>query len=88
MMSRTTSTHAWLMDEGRKDILLTYCTKAISARKGVPRLVVVVVLPKLEVGAASGLTARRGDAAALQFAQYLVSAPAQSVFSRFGFGAP
>ena len=81
-------TYAWLMDEGRADIFLTYCTNAVAARKEVPRLVVVAVPPELEVGAAYGLTARQGDAAALLFAQYLMSPPAQSVFDHFGFGAP
>jgi molybdate transport system substrate-binding protein len=82
------STYAWLMDEGRADIFLTYCTNAISARKEVPRLMVVAIPPALEVGAAYGLTARQGDAAAMQFAQYLLSPAAQGVFSAHGFGAP
>jgi molybdate transport system substrate-binding protein len=81
------STYAWLMDEGRADIFLTYCTNAVFARREVPRLVVAVP-PDLEVGAAYGLTARQGDAAAMQFVQYLMSPAAQSVFGRFGFGAP
>ncbi len=81
-------TYAWLMDEGRADIFLTYCTNAISAAKEVPRLDVVAIPPALEVGAAYGLTALNGDAAALRFVQYLRSPAAQAVFGRFGFGAP
>jgi ABC-type Fe3+ transport system substrate-binding protein len=81
-------TYAWLMDEGRADIFLTYCTNAMSARKEVPRLAVVAIPPALEVGAAYALTFRKGDAAAAQFAQYLLSPQAQAVFGAFGFGAP
>jgi ABC-type molybdate transport system substrate-binding protein len=81
-------TYAWHMDEGRADVFLTYCTNALSARKEVPRLVVVQIPPALQVGAAYGLTARSGDAAATQFARYLLAPAAQAVFSRSGFGAP
>ncbi|SFB75362.1 molybdenum ABC transporter, molybdate-binding protein [Polaromonas sp. OV174] len=81
-------TYEWLMSEGRADILLTYCTNAISARKTLPRLKVVELPPALQVSAAYGLTARSGDAAATQFAQYLLSPPAQAVFVRLGFASP
>jgi ABC-type molybdate transport system substrate-binding protein len=67
---------------------LTYCTNAISARKEVPRLNVMAVGSALEVGAAYGLTAKTGDAAAARFAQYLLTPAAQSVFTNFGFGTP
>ena len=82
------STYAWLMDEGRADIFLTYCTNAIAARKEVPRLKVVDIPPALQVSAVYGLTARHGDAAASGFAQYLLLPPAQAVFSKAGFAAP
>lgn len=81
-------TYAWLMDEGRADIFLTYCTNAISAQKEVPRLKVVDIPGALQVSAAYGLTARRGDAAATGFAQYLLMPPAQAVFAKAGFAAP
>lgn len=81
-------TYAWLMDEGRADIFLTYCTNAIASRQEVPRLLVVAVPPALEVAADYGLSARRDDAAALQFAQYLLSPAAQRIFIAYGFGAP
>ncbi|MBH2043145.1 MAG: substrate-binding domain-containing protein [Comamonadaceae bacterium] len=81
-------TYAWLMDEGRADIFLTYCTNAMSARQEVPGLKVVEIPPALEVSVSYGLTARSGDAAATRFAQYLLSPPAQAVFSQAGFVAP
>lgn len=81
-------TYAWLMDEGRADIFLTYCTNAIASRQEVSRLQVVAVPPALAVAADYGLSARRDDVAALQFAQYLLSPAAQGVFIAYGFGAP
>ena len=81
-------TYAWLMSEGRADVFLTYCTNALSASKEVPGLKVVALPPALQVGAAYGVTAKSGDAAAAQFASYLLSVPAQKVFGSFGFGPP
>lgn len=82
------STYEWLITEGRADLFLTYCTNAVAVRKEVPRMSVVQMPPALQVSAAYGLTARSGDAAAAQFAAYLLTPEAQAVFRRFGFGAP
>lgn len=81
-------TYAWLMDEGRADLFLTYCTNALSAQKEVPRLAVLALPPALEVGAVYGVTARGGDAVATQFMEYLLSPGAQAVCARYGFAAP
>lgn len=82
------STYAWLMDEGKADIFLTYCTNAILARREVPRLQVVDIPPALQVSATYGLSAKTDDAAATRFAQFLLSPPAQAVFGNAGFAAP
>jgi len=81
--------YGWLMEQGRADVFLTYCTNAMAAQREVPALKVVALPPVLTVGAAYGLTVR-DDApeAAKQFARHLQSAPAQTVFQRFGFGRP
>ena len=81
-------TYAWLMAEGRADVFLTYCTNALSASKEVAGLKVVAVPNELQVGALYGVTAKAGDAAAVKFASYLLTAPAQAVFADFGFGPP
>jgi ABC-type molybdate transport system substrate-binding protein len=83
------STYAWLMDEGRADVFLTYCTNAVAAQREVPRLKVVQVPAELQVGAAYGLTVR-ADAppAARAFVAYVLSAEGQAVLQRAGFGAP
>ncbi|MFS2033825.1 molybdate ABC transporter substrate-binding protein [Polaromonas sp. CT11-55] len=82
------STYEWLITEGRADLFLTYCTNAVAVRKEVPRMNVLQMPLELQVSAAYGLTARSGDAAAAQFAAYLLTPEAQEVFLRFGFGAP
>ncbi len=83
------SAYGWLMDQGRADVFLTYCTNAVAAQKEVPRLRVVQVPPQLQVAAAYGLTLRTdAPASAAAFAQALLAAPAQQVFGRFGFIRP
>ncbi len=83
------SAYGWLMDQGRADVFLTYCTNAVAAQKEVPRLRVVQVPPELQVAAAYGLTLRAdAPAPAAAFAQALLAAPAQQVFGRFGFAPP
>ena len=83
------SAYGWLMDQGRADVFLTYCTNAVAAQKEVPRLRVVQVPSELQVAAAYGLTLRNDAAApATAFGQALLAAPAQQVFRRFGFIQP
>ncbi len=82
-------TYAWVMDEGRADVFLTYCTNAVASQREVPRLKIVQVPTSLQVGADYGLTVKRGAHPAAQaFADALLAPPAQAVFARHGFGAP
>lgn len=83
------NTYAWVMEQNRADVFLTYCTNAVAARAEVPSLQVVAVPEALQVGAAYGLTVRAGAPAQAQaFAQAVLQPPAQAVFRRFGFAAP
>ena len=83
------SAYGWLMDQGRADVFLTYCTNAVVAQKEVPRLKVVQLPPELQVAAAYGVTLRLASSpAAAAFAQALLAPPAQQVFRRFGFSLP
>jgi len=82
-------TYAWIMEQRRADVFLTYCTNAMAAQKEVPWLKVVQLPPVLQVGAAYGLTVRTtAQPSAAQLAQALMAPPAQAVFRRFGFGPP
>ena len=83
------NTYAWVMEQNRADVFLTYCTNAVAARADVPSLQVVAVPEALQVGAAYGLTVRAGAPAQAQaFAQAVLQPPAQAVFRRLGFAAP
>ena len=83
------NTYAWVMEQNRADVFLTYCTNAVAARAEVPSLQVVAVPEALQVGAAYGLTVRAGAPAHAQaFAQAVLQPPAQAVFRRLGFAAP
>lgn len=81
--------YAWIMDTDQVDVFLTYCTNAMAAQKEVPRLKVVQLPPELKVGAAYGMTVRQdASPAASAFAKVLLAPEGQTVFARFGFGAP
>jgi molybdate transport system substrate-binding protein len=81
--------YAWLMDDDKADIFLTYCTNAVLAQAEVTRLKVVSIPPALQVAAAYGMTVKFSHQARGQkFADYLLSAPAQAVLATLGFGAP
>lgn len=83
------NTYAWVMEQNRADVFLTYCTNAVAARAEVPSLQVVAVPESLQVGAAYGLTVRAGAPAQAQaFAQAVLQPPAQAVLRRLGFAAP
>lgn len=79
--------YAWVMDEGRADVFLTYCTNAVAAQQDSPKLRIVEIPAELSVGAAYGMTVR-GDApaAAKALAEYIRSPAAQEVFRKYGFG--
>ncbi|MDO9360603.1 MAG: molybdate ABC transporter substrate-binding protein [Polaromonas sp.] len=82
-------TYGWVMDEGKADLFLTYCTNAVAAQREVPRLKIVAVPESLQVSARYGLTSRAGaDAGAAQLAQFILSPAAQAVLRRYGFGQP
>jgi molybdate transport system substrate-binding protein len=83
------NTYGWVMDEGKADLFLTYCTNAVVAQREVPRLKIVALPPALQVAANYGLTWRLdADASSVRLAHFMVSPPAQAVLRRHGFGAP
>lgn len=83
------NTYAWVMDEGKADLFLTYCTNAVVAQRELPRLKAVAVPASLQVAANYGLTWRvDAQASPVRLAQFILSAPAQAVLRRHGFGSP
>lgn len=82
-------TYAWLMDEGRADVFLTYCTNAILAKKEEPQLQVVAIPDSLNVGADYGLVVMKGaKPQGERFAGYLLSAEGRAILGTYGFAPP
>ena len=80
--------YAWLMEDGKADVFIGYCTGAVTVRRELPRMQVVDVPPELQVSASYGLTTRTGDALAVRLTQYILSPPGQAILRRHGFGQP
>lgn len=81
--------YAWVMEQRRAEVFLTYCTNAQAARADLPSLRVVQIPSELQVGAAYGLTVRKGaPVQAERFAHALLEPPAQAILARHGFLAP
>ena len=80
------SVYAMLVGEGKADIFLTYCTNAIAAQAENAALRIVQVPSALGVGADYGLTVLKGARTeAESLARYILSAPAQTILSKYGF---
>ena len=85
--------HGALMQAGKADVFITYCTNAVVAIAEVPALRSVVVPASVNVGASYGVTVLRapggvaqdtGDAAQ-RFVDFLLGAAGQAVLARHGF---
>ncbi len=80
--------YGWVMEGGKADIFLTYCTNAVLAKKQVASLNIVPVPPALSVGADYGLIVPDKDnAAAWHLAMYILSPEGQTVLADYGFDA-
>ena len=83
------STYAWVMEQGRADVFLTYRTNAIAAQAESPALQVVPLPPALHVGAVYGVSCHRdAPAAARAWRDALLSAPIQRILASHGFESP
>ncbi|SRR6056297_680162 len=80
--------YAWVMDENRADLFLTYCTNAVLAKRELPLLQIVDIPPKLAVGADYGLVVR-GDAGqdGWRLALFILSPESQEILAGYGFEA-
>ncbi|MGS0726528.1 molybdate ABC transporter substrate-binding protein, partial [Shewanella sp. 0m-11] len=83
------NTYAWVMENKRADLFLTYCTNAVLAQKEVKDLQVVQLPEPLSVGANYGLIVL-DDAQqdAWKLAMYILSEPGQMILADYGFDAP
>ena len=83
------NTYGWVMESGKADVFLTYCTNALLARNEVPGLAIVQLPGSLSVGADYGLTVMQ-DASrqAWTLAMYILSPEGQAILAKYGFDAP
>lgn len=78
--------YAWVMNENKADIFLTYCTNAVLAKKEAPTLQVINVPANLSVGANYGLLVRAdANTATWQLAMYILSPQGQKILENHGF---
>lgn len=79
--------YAWVMEQRRADVFLTYCTNAALARNETPALRIIEVPEDLSVGADYGLIVRAGaDPDAWRLALFIVSPEGQRILAKYGFG--
>jgi ABC-type molybdate transport system substrate-binding protein len=80
------NTYAWVMEQDRADLFLTYCTNAVLARREVPALQIVSLPEELAVGADHGLVVRK-DApdAAWRLALFILAPEGQAIVADYGF---
>lgn len=80
--------YAWVMDTGKADIFLTYCTNALLAKAEVPSLSIVAIPKRLSVGADYGLVVMNGaPKAAHDLATFIQSEAGKAALSKHGFSA-
>jgi ABC-type molybdate transport system substrate-binding protein len=83
------SLYAQLLDEGRADVFVTYCTNATLAARENRALQVLPLPQKLEVAATYGLAQLLpATPAAEAFTRFLLGEGGQAVLRSYGFGAP
>ena len=79
--------YAWVMESGKADIFLTYCTNAVLARKEVPALQILQIAPELNVGADYGMIVlKNAPVAADKLATFIRSEEGQAILVGYGFG--
>lgn len=78
--------YGWVMENGKADVFLTYCTNAVLAKKEVAALQIVQIPPSLAVGASYGLIVLKGAPKEAQaLADHILSEAGQKVLADYGF---
>ncbi|WP_343504804.1 molybdate ABC transporter substrate-binding protein [Alloyangia pacifica] len=81
--------YAWVMENNRADLFLTYCTNAVLAQRELPELQIVTVPQALSVGADYGLIVLEdAPPSAWDLAFHILSPDGQRVLASYGFDAP
>lgn len=80
--------YAWVMEQKRADVFLTYCTNSVMAAKQSQDLKVVALPDNLAVGADYGLTVVGKSKAAQDLAAFILGADGQKILGGYGFAPP
>lgn len=79
--------YAWVMENDKADIFLTYCTNAVLAKKDLPALQIVQIPPELNVSAEYGMIVLKdAPASANKLAQFILGENGQTILAKHGFG--
>jgi molybdate transport system substrate-binding protein len=79
--------YGWVMESGKVDVFLTYCTNAILARKDVASLQIVEVPADLNVGADYGMIVLKdAPMPAALLANFILGDKGQEILVKHGFG--
>jgi molybdate transport system substrate-binding protein len=79
--------YAWVMETGKADLFLTYCTNAVLAQTELQSLQIVQIPAQLNVGADYGLIVLKdAPAPAAELARYLLGESGQAILVKHGFG--
>lgn len=77
-----------LVSAGQADILLTYCTSALAARREVPELEIVQVPANLARGADYGVTTlKAGSPGSADFVKFIISPSGQQIPAGHGLAS-
>ncbi len=80
------NTYGWVIESGKADVFLTYCTNAVLAQREVPPLQIVALPEALAVGADYGLTVlNSASEGAWRLAFYILSPKGQEILAGYGF---
>jgi molybdate transport system substrate-binding protein len=74
--------YAWVVDSGKADVFLTYCTKSVLAKRDNDRLQIIAIQDELAFGADYGLTVINGaPAGGQELADYILGEKGQSILA-------
>jgi ABC-type molybdate transport system substrate-binding protein len=79
--------YAWVMEGGKVDVFLTYCTNAALANRELPKLQIVQISSELNVEAEYGMVVlKNAPPSAAQLAGFIMGAEGQAILATYGFG--
>jgi molybdenum ABC transporter molybdate-binding protein len=79
--------YAWVMQSGRADVFLTYCTNAVLARREAGSLEIVAIPAELKVAADYGMIVlKKAPPAAHTLARFILGPEGQAILVGYGFG--